>query len=65
MIGPVNPEAHINFSLDKLSPNSEGFFNSKGFIDNELKTLASQASREDKEIIKGLHEIRAAINGET
>lgn len=65
MIGPVNPAAHINFSLETLSPNSEGFFNSKGFISNELKALASEASHEEKQMMKGLQEIKEAIHGET
>lgn len=65
MVGPVNPVAHMNFTLDHLPPNSADFYNTKGFIENEFKTLASQASQEEKDILNGLHEIKQAINGES
>lgn len=54
-----------NFDPHNLPPGSEDFYNSTAFAANQAHFLSSIVSDDEKQQLKGLQDIKNAINGQT
>jgi hypothetical protein len=57
------PTSQVNFLPNNLPPNSEAFYNSKEFAQNELQFLSTMVSIYGAAQEKGLQQIKDAIEG--
>lgn len=62
-ITDVTPE--LNFPTNNLPNDSANFYNSKGFMENEIRILSTSISMMQKGLEEGLKQIQDAINGLT
>lgn len=65
MINHTDLTSHLNFPCNLLPNDSAHFYNSKGFIQNEMQILATSIKIMQKELDGGLKQIQDAINGLT
>jgi hypothetical protein len=63
MVDPVNPTSQNNFLPSNLAPGTEDFYNSKAFMQTELQYLSTIVSMDENRALKGLNQIKDAING--
>ena len=64
-IAPISPTSQSNFLPRNLRPGTEAFFNSKEFMDNEIRILTWSVNHEKKVQEKGFHQIKDSIEGST
>lgn len=65
MTDPIAPISQTNFLPGNLPPNTDSFYNSKQFAQNEIQFLSTMISIDDKAQENGLQQIKNAINGLT
>ena len=65
MIDPITSTPQVNFLTDNLPPNTDNFYNSKQFAQNEVQFLSTMISIDQKAQQNGLQQIKDAINGLT
>lgn len=63
MTDSITPITESNFLPGNLPPNSEAFYNSKQFSQNELQFLSTMISIDDKAQQNGLRQIKDTIEG--
>ncbi len=63
MASPIDGAFQQNFQVDNLPKNSAAFYDSKGFMENEVRILATSISMLQKGLEEGLKQIQDAING--
>lgn len=61
----TNAIPEINFPSRNLPPNTQGFFNSPVFAQNEMQFLASYISMMEKAFMGGQQQIKEAIDSQT
>lgn len=63
MIDSTDPTPQLNFETGNLPPNTQTFYNTKAFAQNEIQFLSTMVSMDAKAQHEGLQKIKDVIKG--